>query len=161
MDTDTLKKTLQISNLSPLLTVEQLKPLFVFFGTVVECTIMDSNNLAYVEFSKPEEATGALQLNNLTVGGRPLNVEMAKSLPKSSSNKSIPLMMQQAVAMQQMQFQQALMMQQALTAQQAAARSASMKSASDMASARAAEISKKLKSDGLVDENEENQKSRY
>ncbi|RZR95241.1 hypothetical protein BHM03_00024095 [Ensete ventricosum] len=62
-------------------------------------------------------------------------------------NSSLPLVMQQAVAMQQMQFQQALMMQQAMASQQAAARAATMKSATEMASARAAEISKMLKAE--------------
>lgn len=167
--TDSLKKTLQVSNLSPLLTVEQLKQLFSFCGTVVECTITDSKHFAYIEYSKPEEATAALALNNLDVGGRPLNVEMAKSLPQkpaisnsSMTSTSLPMMMQQAVAMQQMQFQQALLMQQTLTAQQAANRAASMKSATELAAARAAEISRKLKLDGVgVEENLTEQKSRY
>lgn len=156
-----MKKTLQVSNLSPLLTVEQLKQLFGFCGTVVECTITDSKHFAYIEYSKPEEATAALALNNIDVGGRPLNVEMAKSLPQkppvnsSQASSSLPLMMQQAVAMQQMQFQQALLMQQTMTAQQAANRAATMKSATDLAAARAAEISKKLNPDGLVIEEKE------
>ncbi|XP_028759694.1 uncharacterized protein LOC114718517 [Neltuma alba] len=165
---ETLKKTLQVSNLSPLLTVDQLKQLFGFCGTVVECTITDSKHFAYIEYSKPEEATAALALNNIDVGGRPLNVEMAKSLPQkpsvsnsSLSSSSLPLMMQQAVAMQQMQFQQALLMQQSLTAQQAANRAATMKSATELAAARAAEISKKLKADGHeTEEKDAKQKSR-
>ncbi|XP_073006904.1 uncharacterized protein [Typha latifolia] len=161
---DTLKKTLQVSNLSPLLTVDQLKQLFGYCGTVVDCTITDSKHFAYIEYSKPEEATAALALNNMDVGGRPLNVEMAKSLPSKSSlmNPSLPLMMQQAVALQQMQFQQALVMQQTIATQQAAARAATMKSAAEMASARAAEISKKLKAEGFGgdDDNEASRKSR-
>ncbi|WJX53116.1 hypothetical protein P8452_39148 [Trifolium repens] len=164
---DVLKKTLQVSNLSPLLTVEQLKQLFGFCGTVVECTITDSKHFAYIEYSKPEEATAAMALNNIDVGGRPLNVEMAKSLPpkpttnSSHASSSLPLMMQQAVAMQQMQFQQALIMQQTMTAQQAANRAATMKSATDLAAARALEISKKLNPDGLDNEEKETkQKSR-
>ncbi|KAK8470769.1 hypothetical protein PHAVU_003G050400 [Phaseolus vulgaris] len=120
------------------------------------------------EYSKPEEATAALALNNMDVGGRPLNVEMAKSLPQKPSvvnsslaSSSLPLMMQQAVAMQQMQFQQALRMQQTMTAQQAANRAATMKSATELAAARAAEISKKLNPDGLESEEKETkQKSR-
>lgn len=142
--------------------MEQLKQLFSFCGTVVECTITDSKHFAYIEYSKPEEATAALALNNMDVGGRPLNVEMAKSLPQKPallnsplSSSSLPLMMQQAVAMQQMQFQQALLMQQTMTAQQAANRAATMKSATELAAARAAEISKKLKPDGLGDEEKE------
>ncbi|KZV27025.1 hypothetical protein F511_07846 [Dorcoceras hygrometricum] len=164
---DSLKKTVQVSNLSPLLTVEQLKQLFGFGGTVVECTITDSKHFAYIEYSKPEEATAALALNNMEVGGRPLNVEMAKSLPPKPvlnspmASSSLPLVMQQAVAMQQMQFQQALLMQQALTAQQAANRAATMKSATDLAAARAAEITKKMQADGLIiEEKDSDKKSR-
>lgn len=155
---------MQVSNLSPLLTVDHLKQLFGYCGTVLECTITDSKHFAYIEYSKPEEATSALGLNNTDIGGRPLNVEMAKSLPPKSSlsNSQLPLLMQQTVALQQMQFQQALMMQQAMASQQAAARAATMKSATDMASARAAEISKKLKAEGLVtDVKEESRKSRF
>jgi len=162
---DTLKKTVQVSNLSPLLTVEQLKQLFGFCGTVVDCTITDSKHFAYIEYSKPEEATAALALNNMDLGGRPLNVEMAKSLPQKpavSLASSLPIMMQQAVAMQQMQFQQALLMQQTMTAQQAANRAATVKSATELASARAAEITKKLKAEGFTnDEKEPERKSRY
>ncbi|KAL0340589.1 UNVERIFIED_CONTAM: hypothetical protein Sradi_4575700 [Sesamum radiatum] len=164
---DSLKKTVQVSNLSPLLTVDQLKQLFGFCGTVIECTITDSKHFAYIEYSKPEEATSALALNNMDVGGRPLNVEMAKSLPPKPilssplGSSSLPMVMQQAVAMQQMQFQQALLMQQTLTAQQAANRAATMKSATELAAARAAEISKKLQADGLViEEKEPDKKSR-
>lgn len=153
---DSLKKTVQVSNLNPLLTVDQLKQLFGFCGTVVDCTITDSKHFAYIEYSKPEEATSALALNSMDVGGRPLNVEMAKSLPPKPilnsqlASSSLPMVMQQAVAMQQMQFQQALLMQQTLTAQQAANRAATMKSATELAAARAAEISKKLQADGVV-----------
>ncbi|KAB5516185.1 hypothetical protein DKX38_026833 [Salix brachista] len=153
---DALKKTLHVSNLSPLLTVEQLKQLFSFCGTVVECMVADSKHSAYIEYLKPEEATAALALNNMDVGGRPLNVEMAKSLPpkpilnSSFASSSLPMMMQQAVAMQQMQFQQALLMQQTMNAQQAANKAATMKSATELAAAKAAEISKKLKDDGFV-----------
>ncbi|KAM1689896.1 hypothetical protein TB2_031153 [Malus domestica] len=165
---DVLKKTVQVSNLSPLLTVEQLKELFSYCGTVVECTIADSKHFAYIEYSKPEEATAALQLNNMDVGGRPMNVEMAKSLPQqpaamnsSMASSSLPMVMQQAVAMQQMQFQQALLMQQTMTAQQAANRAATMKTATELAAARAAEISKKFKADGVeIEEKETKEKSR-
>ncbi|RWR87131.1 Dynein alpha chain, flagellar outer arm [Cinnamomum micranthum f. kanehirae] len=159
---DALKKTLQVSNLSPLLTAEQLRQLFGYCGTVVECSITDSKHFAYIEYSKPEEAMAALALNNMDVGGRPLNVEMAKSLPPKTAvgnsslhQASLPMVMQQAVAMQQMQFQQSLLMQQTLASQQAASRAATMKSATELASARAAEISKKLKAEGLVDEDKE------
>ncbi|EPS69077.1 hypothetical protein M569_05685, partial [Genlisea aurea] len=154
---DTLKRTVQVSNLSPLLTMDQLKQLFRFCGTIVDVTVTDTKHFAYIEYSKPEEATSALALNNMDVGGRPLNVEMAKALPPKPAlaSSSLPMVMQQAVAVQQMQFQQALLMQQTLTAQQAANRAATMKSATDLAAARAAEITKKLQADGLVTEENE------
>ena len=162
-----MKKFLQVSNLSPLLTTEQLKQLFSFCGTVVNCTITDSKDLAYIEYGKTKEATAALALNNMEVCGRPLNVEIAKSLPRkpssdNSSSSSLPMMMQQAVAMQQMQFQQAILMQQAMATQQAANRAATMKSATELAAARAAEISRKLNPDGVVnDEKEDDKKPRW
>lgn len=162
---DFLKKTVQVSNLSPLITVDQLKQLFAFCGTVVECSITESKHFAYIEYSKPDEAAAALALNNLDVGGRPLNVEMAKSLPAKPAvlnpplgSSSLPMVMQQAVAMQQMQFQQSLLMQQSMAAQQAANRAATMKSATDLAAARAAEISRSLKIDGSGGEDKETQR---
>lgn len=155
-----MKKFVQVSNLSPQLTAEQLRQLFSFCGTVVDCTITNTKHLAYIEYSKPEEATAALALNSMEVCGRPLNVEIAKSLPQkpssdNSSSSSLPMMMQQAVAMQQMQFQQAILMQQAMATQQAANRAATMKSATELAAARAAEISKKLRPDGVGNDDKE------
>lgn len=159
---DALKKTIQVSNISSLLTADLLKHLLGYYGSVVDCTITESKRFAYIEYSKAEEATAALALNNVLVGDRPLNVEMAKSLPLKSSlvNSSLSSVMQETVAMQQMQFRQALKVQQEMTTQQAAARVATMKSATKMASARAAEISKKLKADGLVTDVPEVMKSR-
>ncbi|CAM0878783.1 unnamed protein product [Alopecurus aequalis] len=163
---ETLKKTVQISNLSPLLTVEHLKQMFGYVGKVVECTITDSKNTAYVEYTKPEEATAALALSSVDVGGRPLNVEMAKSLPQKATlaNSNLPMMMQQAVQLQQLQFQQALMLQTSMAAQQTALRAATMKNATEAAAARAAEISRKLKAEGFggetVEEKDAKEKSR-
>ncbi|WZZ28191.1 hypothetical protein YC2023_011592 [Brassica napus] len=163
---EALKKYLQVGNLSPQLTTEQLKQHFSFCGTVVDCSTTDSKLLAYIEYSKPEEATAALALNNMEVCGRALNVEIAKSLPQkpsldNSSSSSLPMMMQQAVAMQQMQFQQAILMQQAMATQQAANKAATMKSATELAAARAAEISRKLNPNGVGnDEKEADQKPR-
>nr|CAB3472611.1 unnamed protein product [Digitaria exilis] len=148
-EADALKRTVQISNLSPVLSVDYIKQLFGVCGKVVDCTITDSKHFAYVEYSKPEEATAALQLNNRNVGGRPLNVEMAKSPLPPKANNNLPMMMQQAVQLQQMQFQQALLMQQTIATQHAAARAATMKSATEAAAARAAEISRKLKAEGF------------
>lgn len=164
-EADALKRTVQISNLSPVLSVDYIKQLFGVCGKVVDCTITDSKHFAYVEYSKPEEATAALQLNNRNVGGRPLNVEMAKSPLPPKANNNLPMMMQQAVQLQQMQFQQALLMQQTIATQQAAARAATMKSATEAAAARAAEISRKLKAEGFggdkIEEKDAKVKSRY
>ncbi|KAH9318238.1 hypothetical protein KI387_020007 [Taxus chinensis] len=169
---DVISRTVEVSNLGPLLTSEQLRELFRYCGTVTHCEIVDSKQLAYVEYSKPEEARAALALNKMEVSGRALDVEMAKSLhlkkptlvavttTNSVQHPPLPLMMQQAVAMQQLQFQQALVMQQSMASQQAASRAASMKSATEMASARAAEISKRLKVDGDgIDDKTTNPKS--
>uniref|UniRef100_A0ACD5X165 Uncharacterized protein n=1 Tax=Avena sativa TaxID=4498 RepID=A0ACD5X165_AVESA len=163
---ETLKRTVQISNLSPLLMVEHLKQMFGYVGKVVDCTIADSKHTAYVEYTKPEEATAALALSNVDVGGRPLNVEMAKSLPQKATlaNSNLPMMMQQAVQLQQLQFQQALMMQTSIAAQQTALLAATMKNATEAAAARAAEISRKLKEEGFggetVEEKDVKEKSR-
>lgn len=144
-----LARTLQVSNLSSMLSADQLKTLFSFCGTVSECKIDDSKQLAYIEYTKPEEAKTALALNNTGMGGRPINVEMAKSLPLKKPStvptaNGLPVMMQQAVAIQQFHFQQALLVQQAVASQHAALRAATAKSASETAVARAAEISKSL-----------------
>lgn len=152
--------TLHVTNLSPILTAEQLRQLFSYCGTVTDCNLSDAKTSAYVEYSKPEEAKAALALNNMAVGGQNLKVEL-KRKPRSGKHGAgggstmngmgppqLPMMMQQAVVMQQMQFQQALYMQQAMASQQAAARAATVKSAAEMASARAAEISKRLSGDG-------------
>ncbi|XP_074269448.1 uncharacterized protein LOC141592606 [Silene latifolia] len=80
-EAEMLKRTVQVSNLVPNVTAEHLKLLFGLQGVVVECTVTDSQHSAYIEYSKPEQATAALALNNMKLGGRPLNVEMAKSLP--------------------------------------------------------------------------------
>jgi RNA recognition motif-containing protein len=57
-------RALKVRNLSPVVTAEQVRQLFGFGGTVVECNITgaDAAKEAYVEFEKPEEATAALQL---------------------------------------------------------------------------------------------------
>lgn len=158
-----LSRTVQVSNLSPALSPEQLKTLFGYFGTVTECKVSDSKLLAHIEYGNPDQAKAALALNNMEVGGRPINVEMARSLPSKQpilpTPSSLPVMMQQAVAMQQFQFQQALLVQQAVASQQAALQAANVKSASEMAAARAAEISKALKASGN-DDNEEKEDPR-
>ncbi|KAJ7541442.1 hypothetical protein O6H91_10G059600 [Diphasiastrum complanatum] len=78
----------------------------------------------------------------------------SSSFPTPQIQPPITVMMQQAIAMQQFQFQQALLMQQVMASQQAAARAATVKSAAEMAAARAAEISKQLKGSDVEEENE-------
>ncbi|KAG7583139.1 RNA recognition motif domain [Arabidopsis suecica] len=108
---DALKKFIQVTNMSPRHTVVHLRQIFSFCGTIVDCFITDSKNLAYIEYSKPEEATAALTYNHILSFGRLLNVEIAKSLPqKPSSDRSsysLPMMMPEAVAMslQQLELQ--------------------------------------------------------
>ncbi|KAL3686163.1 hypothetical protein R1sor_004185 [Riccia sorocarpa] len=160
-DQDERSRTLHVTNLSSVLTQEQLRQLFSYCGTVTEIKLSDSKQSAYVEYSTPEEAKAALALNSMEVGSRQIKVELEKKSSKGSSKQGggsgsggggsagsapppLPVMMQQAVAMQQLQFQQALIMQQAMATQQAAARAATVKSAAEMAAARAADISKLL-----------------
>ncbi|KAG6553951.1 hypothetical protein Mapa_004868 [Marchantia paleacea] len=163
-DQDEPLRTLHVTNLSSVLTQEQLRQLFSYCGTVTDIKLSDSKQSAYVEYSSPDEAKAALALNNMEVGSRQIKVELEKKVSKPASKQGVgsgsggggsaaatpplPMMMQQAVAMQQLQFQQALFMQQAMATQQAAARAATVKSAAEMAAARAADISKLLKPDG-------------
>ncbi|BBN00360.1 hypothetical protein MPTK1_1g28520 [Marchantia polymorpha subsp. ruderalis] len=164
-DQDEPLRTLHVTNLSSVLTQEQLRQLFSYCGTVTDIKLSESKQSAYVEYSSPDEAKAALALNNMEVGSRQIKVELEKKVSKPASKQGVgsgsggggsaaatppplPMMMQQAVAMQQLQFQQALFMQQAMATQQAAARAATVKSAAEMAAARAADISKLLKPDG-------------
>ena len=76
-----LGRTLHVGNLSPLVTLEQLKQLFSYCGTVVECRIAgDSKQFAFLEFATGAEATQALGLNGMMMGDRPLRVEIAKTV---------------------------------------------------------------------------------
>ncbi|KAL2654097.1 hypothetical protein R1flu_022225 [Riccia fluitans] len=160
-DQEEASRTLHVTNLSTVLTQEQLRQLFSYCGTVTDIKLSDSKQSAYVEYSTPEEAKAALALNNMEVGSRQIKVELEKKSSRGSGKQGVgagsggggsaaaappplPVMMQQAVAMQQLQFQQALLMQQAMATQQAAARAATVKSAAEMAAARAADISKLL-----------------
>lgn len=84
-------RALKVCNLSPAVTAEQVRQLFGFCGTVVECNITgaDAAKEAYVEFEKPEEATAALQLNGMTVGDRAVQVEHTKLVLKKRAKKDV------------------------------------------------------------------------
>lgn len=171
---DEPSRAVHVSNLNPGLQVDHLRQLFGYCGTVITCKISDSKKSAYVEFSKHDEAKSALELNNMEVKGASLKLELVKParVVKQAATLAIsnaggtaaqpaplPIMMQQAVAMQQLQFQQALLMQQAMASQQAAARAANVKSAAEVAAARAADISKRLKGpEGTQEEHEQSSK---
>ena len=72
--------TLHVGNLSPLVSIEQLRQLFAYCGSVIECRIAgDSRQFAFVEFARDSEAATALNLNGMMVGDRPLKVELAKT----------------------------------------------------------------------------------
>jgi RNA recognition motif-containing protein len=177
-ESDEPSRTLNVTNLSSVLTSEQLKQLFSYCGTVTDIKLSDSKQSAHVEYSTHDEAKAALALNNMEVGSRKITVELEKKSSKGSAKQGVsrgsgggasalatppplPMMMQQAVAMQQLQFQQALFMQQAMTNQQAAARAATVKSAAEMAASRALEISRSLNPNGEVKEEKEKSPSRY
>ena len=130
-----LGRTLHVGNLSPLVTLEQLKQLFSYCGTVVECRIAgDSKQFAFVEFSTGAEAAQALGLNGMMMGDRPLRVEIAKTVrlvkPAAAAGVAPNAAMQAQFAMAQ-----------AAAARQAAAAQAA---AAAEAAARAAAISKRL-----------------
>ncbi|XP_059665262.1 uncharacterized protein LOC132311380 isoform X1 [Cornus florida] len=178
-EAEILKRTLRVSHFNPLFTVDMLKGHFSLCGKVVECSITDSKKFAYIEYSTAEEANAAFTWNKRAVEDKLYEVEMAKSLPHkpallSSSNSQFSLckLMEKIKDMQWVRFKQAADMpetmtpQQAadqaiMTARQAADQAATMKTAKEVAVARAAEISKKLKADGFGNSDEEtNRKSR-
>lgn len=77
-----LRRTAHVSNLPVAMTLEQVKQLFSFCGTILECREGGSGrNFAFIEFSSDKEALAALALNGMNVGGRNIRVESAK-LPK-------------------------------------------------------------------------------
>ena len=130
-----LGRTLHVGNLSPLVTLEQLKQLFSYCGTVVECRIAgDSKQFAFVEFSTGAEAAQALGLNGMMMGDRPLRVEIAKTVRLVKPAAAAGLAPNAAVHAQ-------FAMAQAAAARHAAA---SQAAAAAEAAARAAAISKRL-----------------
>jgi len=130
-----LGRTLHVGNLSPLVTLEQLKQLFSYCGTVVECRIAgDSKQFAFVEFATGAEAAQAMGLNGMMMGDRPLRVEIAKTVRLVKPATAAGLAPNAAL---QAQFAMA----QAAAARQAAAAQAA---AAAEAAARAAAISKRL-----------------
>jgi RNA recognition motif-containing protein len=61
------------------MTLEQLKLLFAYYGTVVEVRMAgDNNQYAFVEFSNSQEALGALAMNGVVVGDRALKVPSSR-----------------------------------------------------------------------------------
>jgi hypothetical protein len=103
-------------------------------------------------------------------GASNVDLSEAERLLKQSTaapglpNPAVPphfMLMHQAVAMQQFQFQQALLLQQMMASQQAQARAATVKSAAEMAAARAAEISKQLKGNDPEGVEEKRSPDRY
>jgi arginine/serine-rich splicing factor 12 len=133
-----LGRTLHVGNLSPAISLEQLKQLFGYCGSVVECRIAgDARQFAFVEFASAAEAAQALGLNGMMVGDRPLRVEIAKTVRLVKPATAPNVALQQQLAMAQVA-QQAAMQRAALAAQQAQA------AAAQQAALRAAEISKRL-----------------
>ena len=81
MDDQELERTLHVTNISSILSQDQLRQLFAFCGTVGKCEFLtDDKSIAHVRFNKPDEAKAALALNNMAVGDKQLKVELAKTL---------------------------------------------------------------------------------
>jgi len=131
-----LGRTLHVGNLSPLVSIEQLRQLFAYCGTVLECRIAgDSRQFAFVEFAQGSEAQTALNLNGMMLCDRPLRIEVAKTVrivrPAAGAAVFPNMAMQTQIALAQ--------------AVQAAAGS---ESAAERARARVAEISERLRLGG-------------
>ena len=122
-----LKRTAHVSNLPNAMTIDHVKQMFSFCGTISEIREGGvGKNYAFIEFSTHKEVLAALALNGMNVGGRNIRVELAKT-PKLVTPRSFtpPLAAMSANV------------EQAKAAQEAAA-------------ARAAEISKRLQAGGPV-----------
>jgi hypothetical protein len=129
-----LGRTLHVGNLSPVVSVEQLKQLFAFVGTVVECRLAgDSKQFAFVEFATAAEAQQAMALNGMLIADKPLRIEVAKTVRLNKSS---------AQALPNIAWQH-----QMLAAQQAQ-QAASARVAAQAAASRAAEISRRLGGEG-------------
>ena len=139
-----LQRSLHVTNLSSILTPDQLRQLFAFCGTVTKAKYIDDTKLqAVVEFSKPSEAISALALSGMAVGDKVMKAELCSTVKqRQETSGNVPLAVQQA--MQQMQYNQAVYLQQAQAANLAASKIAKSKSAAEMAAQRVKEISKKL-----------------
>ena len=75
-----LKRTAHVSNLPNALTIEQVKQVFSFCGTIVDAREGGvGKNFAFLEFSTNEEVVAALALNGMNIGGRNIRVELAKT----------------------------------------------------------------------------------
>jgi len=80
LDEEELQRTLHVTNVSKILTLEQLKQLFAFCGNVSRCDFLsEDKTVAQVRFLKNDEAQAALALNNMSVGDKQLKVELAKT----------------------------------------------------------------------------------
>lgn len=80
LDEEELQRTLHVTNVSRILTLEQLKQLFAFCGNVSKCEFLsEDKTVAQVRFLKTDEAQAALALNNMSVGDKQLKVELAKT----------------------------------------------------------------------------------
>jgi len=75
-----LKRTAHVSNLPNAMTLEQVKQVFSFCGTITDAREGGTGkNFAFLEFSTNEEVVAALALNGMNIGGRNIRVELAKT----------------------------------------------------------------------------------
>jgi hypothetical protein len=133
-----LKRTAHVSNLPTAMTIDHVKQMFSFCGSISEIREGGAGkNYAFIEFSTHKEVLAALALNGMNVGGRNIRVELAKT-PKLVTPRSFtpPLAAMSANV------------EQAKAAQEAAA-------------ARAAEISKRLQAGGPVGKSNDGSDARH
>jgi len=75
-----LRRTAHVSNLPNAMTIDQVKQVFSFCGTIVDAREGGAmKNFVFLEFSTNEEVTAALALNGMNIGGRNIRVELAKT----------------------------------------------------------------------------------
>jgi len=86
-----LSRVLNVANISPQVSIEELRKVFEFFGEIRECAFAGgARDLALVKFSTREEAAKAAEgLNEVQVGDRPIRVQVAGG-PSSGVGVGIP-----------------------------------------------------------------------
>ncbi|CAL8472041.1 g11583 [Coccomyxa elongata] len=120
VDAEVLDRTLLVGNLNPVVTLDQIRQLFAFCGSVTNVVVVgNKSQYALVEYATAQEAGAASAMNGMQVVDRAIAVEQAaiaaKSKEKGTAN---PYAAIKAAHLQQVMLAQ---MQQAQLAAQVAA----------------------------------------